>query len=78
LQIEAQQKTVVSAGNTVVVREHRDGSLTLLLRSKVLKWRELSERPKKLAPLPKRRVVVRPKPAPQHPWRQSIQGGPKR
>jgi len=78
LQIEAQQQTPVSAGNTVVIREHRDRSLTLLLHSKVLKWHELSERPKKLAALPRRRVVMRPKPAPQHPWRRSIQGGPKR
>ena len=73
LQIEAQQKTPVNAGNIVTVREHRDGSLTLLLRDTVLNWHEVPERPGKPEPLPKRRVVRRPKPAPEHPWRKSVQ-----
>jgi transposase len=72
LQIEAQQKSPVSAGHTVVVRQHRDGSVTLRFQDKVLKWHEVVERPSKLEPLPKRRLVTRPKPAPQHPWRQPI------
>ena len=72
LQIEAQQKTPVSAGNTVMVRQHRDGSLTVLLEGKILRWHEVPERPSKPAPLQKRRVVTRPKPAPEHPWRQPI------
>ena len=72
LQIEAQQKTGVSSGNTVTIRQHRDGSLTLLLQDMILKWHELAERPSKPAPLQKRRVVTRPKPAPEHPWRQPI------
>ncbi len=72
LQIDEQQKTPVSAGDQVVIREHRDGALTLLFKGKVLKWHELAERPSKLAVLPKRRVVTRPKPTSQHPWRQRI------
>jgi hypothetical protein len=78
LQIEAQQKAPVGAGNTVVVRQHRDGSLTLLLKDQILKWHDISERPSKPTPLPKRRVVMRPKPALQHPWRQPIQAGQQR
>ena len=72
LQIEEQQKIAVSAGNQVVIRQHRDGALTLLFQDKILKWHELPERPSKPDALPKRRVVTRPKPAPQHPWRQPI------
>ena len=72
LQIEAQQKTRVSAGNTVTIRQHRDGSLTLLWQDMILKWHELAERPSKPATIPKRRVVRRPKPGPEHPWRQPI------
>lgn len=72
LQIEAKgQKTPVDAGSTVVVREHRDGSLTLALKGQKLRWHELAERPKKLPPIAKRRIVQRPKPGPDHPWRRS-------
>ena len=71
LQIEAEgQRALVGAGNTVVVREHRDGSLTLLRGSTRLRWHELSERPRAKQPAAKRRVVTRPKPAPEHPWRK--------
>lgn len=73
LQIEAKgQKTPVHAGNMVVVREHRDGSRTLLLNGQKLRWHELAERPKKVSELAKRRVVTRPKPAPEHPWRKPL------
>ncbi len=72
LQIEAGQKTVVGAGSTVVVREHRDGSLTLLRGSTVLRWHELTQRPTAKGPVVKRRVVNRPKPAPDHPWRKPL------
>jgi hypothetical protein len=73
LQIEAKgQKTAVDAGNTVTVREHRDQSLTLLLNHEKLRWHELAERPKKLPQIAKRRIVQRPKPAPEHPWRRSL------
>lgn len=74
LQIEAErQKVTVGAGNTVVVREHRDGSLTLLLGGTVLLWHELTHRPKAVEPTKKRRVVTRPKPAAEHPWRKRLQ-----
>ena len=79
LQIEAQQKTAVSLGNTVIIRQHRDGSLTVRFQDKLLKWHEAAERPSKPAPLPKRRIVTRPKPpAAQHPWRQPIQAAQQR
>ena len=73
LQIEAKgQKTPVYAGSTVVVREHRDGSKTLLLNGQKLRWHELAERPMKVQEVTKRRVVTRPKPAPDHPWRKPL------
>lgn len=73
LQIEAEgQKAVVGAGSTVVVREHRDGSLTLLRGSTALRWHELAQRPKAKEPVAKRRVVTRSKPAPEHPWRKPL------
>lgn len=72
LQIEAEQKRLVRAGSAVVVREHRDGTLTLLQGGAVLRWHELTQRPKATAPVINRRVVRRPKPAPDHPWRKPI------
>jgi transposase len=74
LQIEKEgQRTLVQAGNTVVVREHRDGSLTLLMNQHKLRWHELAERPKRwvTAEIPKRRIVRRP-PAPDHPWKKAL------
>jgi transposase len=73
LQIEAEQKRRVMAGSVVVVREHRDGALSLVQGGVVLRWHELGERPKAAAPGIQRRVVRRPKPAPDHPWRKPIQ-----
>ena len=72
LQIEAQQKKLVGAGSAVVVREHRDGALTLVQGGVVLRWHELKQRPKAAAPHIQRRVVTRPKPAPDHPWRKPM------
>ena len=73
LQIEAEQKkTVVRTGATVVVGERRDGSLTLMLEGKVLRWHEIPQRPRKEAPAVKRKSVPRRKPAPEHPWRKSM------
>ena len=73
LQIERErQKVAVKAGNTVVVREQRDGSLALWLNENELRWHELAQRPKRAAPKPKRRVVIRPRPVPDHPWRKSF------
>jgi hypothetical protein len=71
LQIERQgQRVRVERGAKVAVREHRDGSLSLWLNRAQLRWHELEERPCKPAALPKRRMVTRPKPATNHPWRQ--------
>ncbi len=73
LQIEREgQKVAVQAGNTVVLREQRDGSLTLWWNEKELRWHELTQRPERADPTPKRRVVTRPRPAPDHPWRKSF------
>jgi transposase len=70
LQIEkCGQKALVRSGDRVVIREHRDGSLTLLRNETKLRWHELAERPRKLAPAPKPKRVARTTPAPDHPWR---------
>jgi len=71
LQIEREgQKVRVERGATVMVREHRDGTLSLWLNRTRLRWHEMAERPRKAVPLPKRHVVVRWSPAPEHPWRK--------
>jgi len=70
LQIQAEQNKPVAAGSVVIVREHRDGALTLLQGKTVLHWHELIERPRAKEPARKRRVVTRPKPAVNHPWRK--------
>jgi len=49
-----------------------DGALTLLHEDVVLLWHELTERPTPGTPVIKRRLVTRPKPAPDHPWRKPI------
>jgi transposase len=71
LQIERDgQKVRVDRGATVVVRQHRDGTLSLWLKRTRLRWHELPERPRKAVTLPKRHVVVRRSPAAEHPWRK--------
>jgi hypothetical protein len=71
LQIERDgQKVRVDRGATVMVREHRDGTVSLWLKRTRLHFHEVPERPRKAAPLPKRRVVIRRPPAPEHPWRK--------
>jgi transposase len=70
LQIEREQNARVNRGATVAVREHRDGSLSLWLNRVKLRWHELDERPRKLVPIAKPRVVQPQPPAADHPWRQ--------
>jgi transposase len=73
LQIERQgQKVMVRSGATVLVREHRDGSLTLWLNNTKLQWHELTERPKKAnAPRkPKGTSKTKRTPPQNHPWRE--------
>jgi transposase len=71
LQIERDgQKVRVDRGAKVFVREHRDGGLSLWLKRTRLRFHEIAERPRKAAPLPKRRIVSRRSPAPEHPWRK--------
>jgi transposase len=72
LQIEGEgQKVRVDRGASVTVREHRDGSLSLWLQRRRLRWHEITERPRKPEPSAKRHRVMRP-PSSQHPWRQSF------
>jgi transposase len=73
LQIERKdQKVRIDRGATVIVREHRDSSLSVWLNRTKVRWHEIPERPRKAAPLPKRRIVTRRPPAPEHPWRKSF------
>lgn len=74
LQIERHgQRVPVRSGAIVLVREHRDGSLSIWLDRTRLRWHELPERPRKAAPvpMPKRHIVSRRSPAPDHPWRKT-------
>lgn len=79
LQIEREgQKARVDRGATVIVREHRDGTLSLWLDRTRLRWHEITERPRKAAALPKRHVVVRRPPTAEHPWRKPFTAMPPR
>jgi transposase len=63
-------------GKKVVVQERLDGSLRMISRGAALKYKEITERPKKAAALPKSdlRVYTRPpKPSQDHPWRKRWQ-----
>lgn len=71
LQIEREgQKAIVRSGAKVLVREHRDGSLSVWLNRAKLRWHEIPERPRKAAPLTQRHAVVRRPPSTEHPWRK--------
>lgn len=72
LQVEREQRVRVDRGATVTVREHRDGSLSLWFKRTKLRWQQLPERPRKAAPPPTKRRVVRAAPAADHPWRKSM------
>jgi transposase len=67
------QKTIVRSGARVVVREHRDGGLSVWLNKTKLLWHEIVERPKKpkLPPTPKRTRAKWSPPA-NHPWREEV------
>lgn len=80
LQIDREgQKVMVRSGATVVVREHRDSSVSVWLNKTKLRWHELTERPKKatpaLRPKPKR---AKWSPAANHPWREDGRAGLRR
>jgi hypothetical protein len=63
-------------GKKVVVQERLDGSLRMISKGAALKYKEITERPKKAAALPKSdlRVYTRPpKPSKDHPWRKRWQ-----
>jgi transposase len=75
LQIEKDQKVLVGAGNTIAVREDRDGTLTLLRGNQALRWHELTQRPKAKERIAKRRIVRRVAPAAEHPWRKTLLAG---
>src|SRR5262249_48079661 len=75
LQIERDQTVRIARGATVLVREHRDGSLSVWHQRSKLRRHELEERPWKPVTLPKPRIVRR-QPAADHPWRQWAVEGP--
>jgi len=78
LQLEREgQKVRIDRGATVVVREHRDGSLSIWWKRTKLRWHELEQRPRKAAPPPKRPMVRRWTPAADHPWRKRWSEGQK-
>jgi transposase len=61
------------SGKKVVVQERLDGSLRIISKGVSLKYREITERPKKqTVPKTETRMFSRPpKPAKDHPWRRS-------
>jgi hypothetical protein len=63
-------------GKKVVAEERLDGSLHMISKGMALKYREITERPKKVVGLPKSdlRMYTRPpKPSKDHPWRKRWQ-----
>jgi transposase len=63
-------------GKKVVVQERLDGSLRMIRKGMALKYKEITERPKKAVALPNSdlRVYTRPpKPSQNHPWRKRWQ-----
>jgi len=74
LQIEAGSAKHVSAGEKVLVREKRDGSLELVHRRQRLQWEEFDGKPRtEIRPVVRRRRP-RYKPAADHPWRRRVVG----
>lgn len=72
LQIERDQNVRVNPGAKIVVRQHRNGSLSVWLGRSQLKWHEVNERPRKAVEIPKRHVVKRWRPATDHPWKKKL------
>lgn len=74
LQIEREgQKAIVRSGAKVLVREHRDGSISIWLNKTKLGWHELTERPKKAKPAPQaKRSRAKWSPPENHPWREQL------
>jgi len=73
LQIEIGQRAQVRAGAKVIVRRYRDGSLKLLYGNRMIAWRELLARPRKVQPQVRtRRPVFTP--AADHPWKRGYRG----
>lgn len=72
LQIEAEgPQTRVPAGSTVLAREHRDGSLSLLWNHRKLRWHELAGRQATAGNPETARGAAAEAGAPHHPWRTS-------
>ena len=63
----------VMPGAKVAVREHRNATTSIWLGRVKMRWHELSERPRKPTPAPKKRHLVHKPPAANHPWRGSFQ-----
>ena len=70
LQLWPQQRTIIRPKETIEVREHLDGLLSLWLRKTELNFAEISARPIRATVLPKPRPPVYYKPQQTHPWRK--------
>jgi transposase len=71
LQLERESR-YAPAGQTVLIREARDGQLTVLYRKQRIPWKELAAPPPKapVAAPPQRGIRRSSKPAATHPWRR--------
>jgi len=74
LQLCSDQRTILFPKNKIIVHEHLDGSIKLFIRKIKLDFKELSARPQKQNCERKFKEPTFTKPAPNHPWRKSING----
>ena len=60
----------------VMVHEHIDGSLKMMYRDRVLRFKEITTRPVKQEKAPVRKRITKPYlPSPDHPWRKGFKFG---
>jgi hypothetical protein len=72
-QVEAQSRNHAPARSTVTVCEWEDGTVEIQYRGRKLAWRQIEERPQRVAVKPLNAVMqtVQPAtPAPEHPWKK--------
>lgn len=68
-QIAQRHEGLCLAKKTIIVRELRDGTIQLVWKGQKLQWKELSERPVRVAKPKAPRQSVPVPPAKDHPWR---------
>lgn len=70
-QIDREHESLSLAGREITIRQLRSGELRLLAKERKLRWKELTQRPVRVAEPPRRigrtRLIV---PEPEHPWRR--------